>query len=953
MLNKTDGKIWVGTIKGLSVFDPKKNNFKNYKHDPDDPNSLSDSWLNKIYKDRQGEIWIGFKDGSLFKYLPKSDRFEKYNCRPIGEFTGDFCIHSIYDIKQDLLRDSILWIATQKGLMQINKYSGAAYQHYFEVPEVKLQSAVNYMRCIYPHEDGKIYYGTWDGGMNVFDIKTGSFAQIDRCEENKNPKFEKNVILGFYPNSKNDFWVNSTGGLQIFDIDKQCLIKSIKNEKDKFYCINHIDKSGRIWSATRGNGFKIYNPIAQQYDYLFFEGNDFVADANARKILEDTILNRIYVAADMARGLYYFDKNQKKWHCIPPPGEYDLIAGIGFECQDLLFLENNQILVLEEKRLFLYQPGWKQLRLYPVQPPDRGGFLHFLKASDGMIWLTGGHTIWQLDIKKQKIYSLEERIAHIENGKPEPNHLTEDIYGNIWIRITNGLMIYNKAMDEFIYHPHNSKGQGAFRGMGAIESAPDGSIWIATLREYLAYGHANNIEAGVQHLYGKEQGLLGNKVLAAKPWKNKIIVITDKGIQFFNPVSLKFETSYAQEYGLSELRSSRVTALSNDQLAISSSKKIILFDPGTLKINEEKPIPYISTFKVFNDNWNLKTRPSKQDSIFLSYKQNFFSFEFSAIAYNLPKKTNYKYKLEGFDAEWQDGTQRKFAAYTNVPGGDYQFKLIATNNEGHSLNTPTITHLHISTVWYKTIWFWCFLAILLSVLAYFVYKWRIRQVRKEERLKSDYERKLAAVEMSALRAQMNPHFIFNSLNSIEYYIINNDPEKASDYLNRFSRLIRLILHNSKNTVVPLKDDLEALKLYIEMESMRFDDLFDYEVQVDSAINMERIEVPPMLLQPYVENAIWHGLMQKTGARGKLDLKLKRSNGNMICYIEDNGIGRAASAKLKSKSATRRKSYGMKITSDRLAMLNNLAGADASVRIIDLANDTGEATGTRVELIIPI
>jgi LytS/YehU family sensor histidine kinase len=200
---------------------------------------------------------------------------------------------------------------------------------------------------------------------------------------------------------------------------------------------------------------------------------------------------------------------------------------------------------------------------------------------------------------------------------------------------------------------------------------------------------------------------------------------------------------------------------------------------------------------------------------------------------------------------------------------------------------------------------------------------------------------------------MNPHFIFNSLNSIDYYIINNDQEKASDYLNRFSRLIRLILQNSKSTIVPLKDDLEALKLYIEMESLRFDNLFDYEVNAEKGLNLEKISVPPMIIQPYVENAIWHGLMQKRGEKGKLLLNIHQRNGHLLCSIEDNGIGREAAQQLKTKSATQRKSYGMKITSDRLAMLNKLAGTDASVNVIDLKNEDGSAAGTRVELSIPL
>ena len=244
------------------------------------------------------------------------------------------------------------------------------------------------------------------------------------------------------------------------------------------------------------------------------------------------------------------------------------------------------------------------------------------------------------------------------------------------------------------------------------------------------------------------------------------------------------------------------------------------------------------------------------------------------------------------------------------------------------------------------------LGLFVTVDAILFIRWRIAQIRRKEAMKADFDRKLANVELNALRAQMNPHFIFNCLNSIDYYILKNDTEKASDYLNRFSRLIRLILQNSRSEYVNLKDELESLRLYIEMESLRFEQQFDYEVKISRGLNIEEVEIPPMLLQPYVENAIWHGLVQKEG-RGRLDLAITRQNGTLFCVIEDNGIGREEAQRLKSKTATRRKSMGMAITQDRISMINKLYKADASVEVIDLKDDEGRALGTRVELRIPL
>ena len=526
-----------------------------------------------------------------------------------------------------------------------------------------------------------------------------------------------------------------------------------------------------------------------------------------------------------------------------------------------------------------------------------------------------------------------------------------DKNGNIWMREHYGLLVYRTDADSIVYFAEEEHPR-TYRGMGTIEALPNGDVWISTFKDELLYAHADSLELGPIRSYGKKEGFKGRGIYKTFYTGNNLLVFSDLGYQEFDINTKKFVKSVAGEYGLGT-HIMYVTPLSSGKLAIGKRKQIVVFDPEVSEVKREIPRPYISSFKIFDHDRHLNTDITDLDSIYLKPNENFFTFGLSALGFTLPHKTKFKYKLEGFDAEWREGTELKSAAYTNVPGGNYKF-LFQVYDEDHSFSPVTsTTHLFISTIWWKTIWFQALTGILMIVLTYFIYRYRILQVRKEEQLKSRYEKKLANVEMSALRAQMNPHFIFNSLNSIEYYIINNEPEKASDYLNRFSRLIRLILQNSKSARVPLRDDLEALKLYIEMEAMRFDNLFDYEVKIESGISMEEIQIPPMLIQPYVENAIWHGLMQKKDGKGKIDLTIRRVNGQLNCYIKDNGIGRKAADNLKSKSATERKSYGMKITSDRLQLLNNLVGANAAVEVIDLHNAKGHPSGTEVKLTIPI
>lgn len=227
---------------------------------------------------------------------------------------------------------------------------------------------------------------------------------------------------------------------------------------------------------------------------------------------------------------------------------------------------------------------------------------------------------------------------------------------------------------------------------------------------------------------------------------------------------------------------------------------------------------------------------------------------------------------------------------------------------------------------------------------------------EEERLNkitSDFELKIAEVEMSALRSQMNPHFIFNCLNSIKLYTMQNDSITASDYLTKFSRLIRLVLENSRAERITLEQEIETLELYIEMEKMRFKGKIQSHIQVDKRLDTGFIEIPPLLLQPFVENAIWHGLVHKEEG-GILQINITSPNDDHLkVEIIDNGIGRQQSAELKSKSATSRKSFGMKVTNERIELINHLYNSETLLTITDLYDKAGRPAGTRVTLQIHV
>ncbi len=248
--------------------------------------------------------------------------------------------------------------------------------------------------------------------------------------------------------------------------------------------------------------------------------------------------------------------------------------------------------------------------------------------------------------------------------------------------------------------------------------------------------------------------------------------------------------------------------------------------------------------------------------------------------------------------------------------------------------------------------YWVFaiaLIILLAVAFFYVYSMN-RAIKNRHSL----EKNLNLYMQKAMSQQMNPHFIFNTLNSIQYFLLNNDKIASSKYLSKFARLMRLTLDNSQKPVIPLSDEIESLKLYVELEQLRFQNKFAFDLQVDSIPDSESISLPPLILQPFVENAIWHGLMHREETDGgQLQIRFSFKNNKLICSIEDNGIGREKAKEIRQQKKPGHKSWGTKITESRIALINELHKSKLSIKYTDLKKDNHLPAGTCVEIEFPV
>ena len=249
--------------------------------------------------------------------------------------------------------------------------------------------------------------------------------------------------------------------------------------------------------------------------------------------------------------------------------------------------------------------------------------------------------------------------------------------------------------------------------------------------------------------------------------------------------------------------------------------------------------------------------------------------------------------------------------------------------------------------------FW-FLAILLALTAAIILlfiKLRERRLAREK-TRGELLDRIAASEMKALRSQLNAHFLYNSLNAIRLFVLQNDSDNAEKYLVKFARLMRFILDNSRQEWVSLASELNQLQLYIELEQLRFENSFDFSIQTDASLHKEDISIPSMIIQPYIENAILHGIAHKK-EKGLILLSLKPVNNHLECMVEDNGVGRERAALLKQNNTSSHNSIGLKMTEERLQLISEMTGEEASVTMIDKFTDSGTPEGTKVIVRLPL
>jgi sensor histidine kinase YesM len=341
----------------------------------------------------------------------------------------------------------------------------------------------------------------------------------------------------------------------------------------------------------------------------------------------------------------------------------------------------------------------------------------------------------------------------------------------------------------------------------------------------------------------------------------------------------------------------------------------------------------------------------------LPHSINTISIALQGISIKSSSGFIFQYHLIGSDTNWVNASaSQNIIRYTSLPSGKYIFEARVLNEDGLISKENATIHFTINQQWWKKGWIIFIVLIFLLVAAYIFYSNRINLLKRKNLEEIEKVRVLDDIrnlQLSALKAQMNPHFIFNVLNSIQEIILLNDKKQANIYLGKFADLMRLILDQSNRVAISLEDELRSLKLYLELEALRFEEYFKYEIKVTDMLYTYNIHIPAMLIQPYVENAIKHGLMHMHGEKN-LILSFSLFNENtLLCVITDNGIGRKRSSEINRMREKKHTSFATGATQLRLELLNQGKEQTINVSFVDLVDEHGNVCGTKVLLYIPL
>ncbi|MCT4582791.1 MAG: histidine kinase [Flavobacteriales bacterium] len=945
----TEGYVWVGTAGGVSRFDGES--FVNFSTE----NGLIDNTVKEIVVHNES-VWIASQYGITCvknKKVVSWDLMSIAQGRGIASFTFDQSnslwlaikgkgVYKIPVIENQLnLTEIVHYSLDQKNLVKTifcdNNGTvwagGTNILGFFKDDLWNSDSTQNYHYSVTSFsqaKDGEIIYSTQSNGIFALDNQ-----QIT------NIPFSKNfgTINHIYNDQQNRLWISTNSGAFLLE-DQEVKHFTVKNGLINDRVKNIIeDREGNIWLGTDGGGIiRFTSDELVSYSKLDGLSSDYILS------ISEDVQNNIYFSTYGGGVNKFYDNKIEIINQKDGIGDNTIWASLTYLDSSLWFGTANGLSILKDNKLTTF----KNVDWLPSNK-----ILAIKKDEFNTIWVGTSKGVTKVGMGEvHKVYKYKENFP-AKNVRTIENSLTN----NIWLGTSSGVFEVDgdsiKALD------FNESLQNKI--VYSLKKVNDDLLLIGTGNGLYAYykGDLKRIEL-------HESFSANNINFIGIEDSNFVWVGTNYGIFELRTPDL-FQTDksaihhYSTTNGLPSIETN-LNAFYKDKrgfLWMGTSKGVVRYKRKRERQAKVLPTIKIDKVQLFlkDTDWKKHTNSINENTnlpvnLSVGYKKNYFTFFYKGISIKQNKELRYSVKLEGFDSEWSPIVTQQSITYTNLPHGAFTFKVKATN-DGFNWSKPASFSFVIKKPFFLSWWFFMLLFVLMILIGGIIWKWQQRvSKRKALTQKLYYKSKLLALEQQTLNASMNRHFIFNSLNSIQYYINTKDRISANKYLTNFAKLIRKNLDSSVsgNNLVSLSDELERLALYLSLENMRFQSKFSYEINLSPAIDSDMIEVPPMFLQPYVENSIWHGILPLK-RKGKIQINLSvKENKDIFIVIEDNGLGIDKSLENKNKDG--HASKGMLITSGRLEILKKTTNQEFNIKgPYQLENDQKEILGTRVEITI--
>lgn len=939
VMRDREGFIWFGSDAGVARFDG------HHMRVFDSRDGLPDRAVLQIQQDRKGRIWFFMPSGYLsyayngrFYNSDNDSTLAKLTCRNtilsyyehssgdlyFGSMGGEVkCLHPDGNVEVIYPVPHPRWVVAfaERNRLTI---AGSLVTGYIAVDTVQglhgvfcepnnlfVSSANNFPIKGLFHTNGEFWISF---GLHVLIMRPGMPTRHYHAEL---PGLAQGRIVYLGETKEGHVWIGTSRGAYLYANShlEQGPMNHVLPKDEVRYVLEDGD-NGTWFATTLG---AVYMPdqgirIAFHPDYL---GEDL-----AIRGLERTA-NGNYMAAVYPLGFYLLDsllRPLQTWR-TDPDSMFDLPLAV-------FALDSATTYATSVSQTFMVKPP----QLKPIQALVYADYEHYkdsLCLCTSFGWYLVDPTMHQTHLWGSK--ELPIRTSR----QPERCYEAEtDRQGRLWIANTRGLSYYQDG----VVHEMEAARPYLRGKILDLVADPVQGVWVGTVAHGLLYIDGDSV---VQ--FSEVGGLVDIQVnsIDIDP-HGDVWVGTPHGVSRIQ-YDRRHKTSQIDNlYSGGSLPNHAISKIlvQGDSVLVVTQSEVLIFSQRLFDAAVSPPIPKLLSLSVMGKD----TLPV--DGLRLDYGDNNLLFRFTAIGFRGGQKIEYRFRVRGDKEPWTISTGEEIS-FVSLPPGEYAFELQAKTPGTPWSAQAAVLRFEVSKPYWQKAWFIVLLvfAILGSILL--IVFWIFYQVKR----RNERRQRLVQAEHRALVTQMNPHFISNSLQSIQSYFINRDLETANDYMADFSELMRSILDSSRSSTTTLQSELRLIRLYLQMERMRTSDGFDFQITVDPAIQPDRFTLPPLLLQPFLENAIWHGIVPK-GQQGQIDIYIEPVEDTVRIVLNDDGIGRTQSQAAKAKLIKTRKSHATDIVRERIELLNQHRKSQFKFWIVDRVDPEGQPAGTTVIFILP-